>query len=87
MITKDKKERKLEPGEVAILKTIKEIRTEKKMGMRKMAAAIGTSYTHYSRTESGFNSMSLGKFVKIINALGFTIKLVHTEEKEIKTGK
>ena len=62
-----------------ICKYIK-IRYESKMSQRDLAKRIGIAQSTIARMEKNMHSMSIGNFVKLLDALGYKLEIVTKEE-------
>ena len=62
-----------------ICKYIK-IRYESKMSQRDLAKKIGIAQSTIARMEKNMHSMSISNFTKLLDALGYKLKIVKKEE-------
>ncbi len=56
------------------------IRYESKMSQRELANKIGIAQSTIARMEKNLHSMSIGNFIKILDALDYKLKIVNKEE-------
>ena len=63
-----------------ICKYIK-IRYESNMSQRELAKKIGIAQSTIARMEKNMHSMSIGNFVKLLDALGYKLEIIEKEEK------
>lgn len=71
---------------VAIIGTIKQERREQKFSQRDVAAKSGVQQPVIARLEKGSTKPQLDTVLKILNALGMTLKVVPLEEKKHRAG-
>ena len=58
------------------MKSLKEIRNSCGLAQKELAKKIGVIQQQYSRYEVGVNKITLEMYLKIINACGYTIKII-----------
>lgn len=62
-----------------ICKYIK-IRYESNMSQRELASRIGIAQSTIARMEKNMHSMSIGNFVKLLDALGYKLEIIKKEK-------
>ena len=62
-----------------ICKYIK-IRYESNISQRELASRIGIAQSTIARMEKNMHSMSIGNFVKLLDALGYKLEIIKKEE-------
>lgn len=62
-----------------ICKYIK-IRYESNISQRELASRIGIAQSTIARMEKNMHSMSIGNFVKLLDALGYKLEIIEKEE-------
>ena len=62
-----------------ICKYIK-IRYGSNMSQRELASRIGIAQSTIARMEKNMHSMSIGNFVKLLDALGYKLEIIKKEE-------
>ena len=62
-----------------ICKYIK-IRYESNISQRELASRIGIAQSTIARMEKNMHSMSIGNFVKLLDALGYKLEIIEMEE-------
>ena len=62
-----------------ICKYIK-IRYESNISQRELASRIGIAQSTIARMEKNMHSMSIGNFVKVLDALGYKLEIIKKEE-------
>ena len=62
-----------------ICKYIK-IRYESNISQRELASRIGIAQSTIARMEKNMHSMSIGNFVKVLDALGYKLEILKKEE-------
>ena len=63
-----------------ICKYIK-IRYESNISQRELASKIGIAQSTIARMEKNMHSMSIGNFVKVLDALGYKLEIIKKEAK------
>lgn len=71
---------------VAIFGAIKQERQEQKFSQRDVAAISGVQQPVIARMEKGSTKSQLETVLKVLNALGMTLKVVPLEEENQKAG-
>ena len=56
------------------------IRYESKISQRELANKIGIAQSTIARMEKNLHSMSIGNFIKLLDALGYKLEIVNKEE-------
>ena len=63
-----------------ICKYIK-IRYESNISQRELASRIGIAQSTIARMEKNMHSMSIGNFIKLLDALGYKLEIINKEDK------
>ena len=63
-----------------ICKYIK-IRYESNMSQRELASKIKIAQSTIARMEKNMHSMSIGNFIKLLDALGYKLEIINKEDK------
>ena len=56
------------------------LRYESQISQRELANRIGIAQSTIARMEKNMHSMSIGNFVKVLDVLGYKLKIVEKEE-------
>ena len=56
------------------------IRYESNMSQRELAKKIGIAQSTIARMEKNMHSMSIGNFVKVLDALGYKLEILEKEK-------
>ena len=56
------------------------LRYESQISQRELANRIGIAQSTIARMEKNMHSMSIGNFVKVLDVLGYKLKIVNKEE-------
>ena len=56
------------------------IRYESNLSQRELANRIGIAQSTIARMEKNMHSMSIGNFVKLLDALGYKLEIIKKEE-------
>ncbi len=63
-----------------ICKYIK-IKYESNISQRELASRIGIAQSTIARMEKNMHSMSIGNFIKLLDALGYKLEIINKEDK------
>ena len=63
-----------------ICKDIK-IKYESNISQRELASRIGIAQSTIARMEKNMHSMSIGNFIKLLDALGYKLEIINKEDK------
>ena len=72
---KDIKEEIINDEEFDLICKYIKIRYESNISQRELASRIGIAQSTISRMEKNMHSMSIGNFVKVLNALGYKLEI------------
>ena len=78
---KNKKEEIINDEEFDLICKYIKIRYESNMSQRELANRIGIAQSTIARMEKNMHSMSIGNFVKVLDALGYKLE-IKTKNKE-----
>ena len=77
---KDIKEEIINDEEFDLICKYIKIRYESNISQRELASRIGIAQSTIARTEKNMHSMSIGNFVKVLDALGYKLEIIKKEE-------
>jgi len=79
-IMKDIKEEIINDEEFDLICKYIKIRYESNMSQRELAGRIGIAQSTIARMEKNMHSMSIGNFVKLLDALGYKLEIIKKEK-------
>ena len=77
---KDIKEEIINDKEFDLICKYIKIRYESNISQRELASRIGIAQSTIARMEKNMHSMSIGNFVKLLDALGYKLEIIKKEE-------
>ena len=77
---KNKKEEIINDEEFDLICKYIKIRYESNISQRELASRIGIAQSTIARMEKNMHSMSIGNFVKLLDALGYKLGIIKKEE-------
>lgn len=77
---KDIKEEIINDEEFDLICKYIKIRYGSNMSQRELASRIGIAQSTIARMEKNMHSMSIGNFVKLLDALGYKLEIIKKEE-------
>ena len=77
---KDIKEEIINDEEFDLICKYIKIRYESNISQRELASRIGIAQSTIARMEKNMHSMSIGNFVKVLDALGYKLEINKKEE-------
>ena len=77
---KDIKEELINDEEFDLICKYIKIRYESNISQRELASRIGIAQSTIARMEKNMHSMSIGNFVKVLDALGYKLEILKKEE-------
>ena len=77
---KDIKEEIINDEEFDLICKYIKIRYESNISQRELASRIGIAQSTIARMEKNMHSMSIGNFVKLLDALGYKLEIIKKEE-------
>ena len=77
---KDIKEEIINDEEFDLICKYIKIRYESNISQRELASRIGIAQSTIARMEKNMHSMSIGNFVKVLDALGYKLEIIKKEE-------
>ena len=77
---KDIKEEIINDEEFDLICKYIKIRYEFNISQRELASRIGIAQSTIARMEKNMHSMSIGNFVKVLDALGYKLEIIKKEE-------
>ena len=77
---KDIKEEIINNEEFDLICKYIKIRYESNISQRELASRIGIAQSTIARMEKNMHSMSIGNFVKLLDALGYKLEIIKKEE-------
>ena len=77
---KDIKEEIINDEEFDLICKYIKIRYESNISQRELASRIGIAQSTIARMEKNMHSMSIGNFVKVLDALGYKLEISKKEE-------
>ena len=77
---KDIKEKIINDEEFDLICKYSKIRYESNISQRELASRIGIAQSTIARMEKNMHSMSIGNFVKVLDALGYKLEIIKKEE-------
>ena len=78
---KDIKEELINDEEFDLICKYIKIRYESNISQRELASRIGIAQSTIARMEKNMHSMSIGNFVKVLDALGYKLEILKKEDK------
>lgn len=72
---------------VTIQRKIREIIKQKKMSIYQVARGIGVDHANLYRSLRNGSNMELNTMMKVLDYLGYKIRLIKSKEREVKQGK
>ena len=76
---KDIKEEIINDEELDLICKYIKIRYESNVSQRELASRIGIAQSTIARMEKNMHSMSIGNFVKVLDALGYKLEIIKKE--------
>ena len=77
---KDIKEEIINDEEFDLICKYIKIRYESNISQRELASRIGIAQSTIARMEKNMHSMSIGNFVKVLDALGYKLEILKKEK-------
>ena len=77
---KDIKEEIINDEEFDLICKYIKIRYESNISQRELASRIGIAQSTIARMEKNMHSMSIGNFVKVLDALGYKLEILEKEK-------
>ena len=77
---KDIKEEIINDEEFDLICKYIKIRYESNISQRELASRIGIAQSTIARMEKNMHSMSIGNFVKVLDALGYKLEIIEKEK-------
>ena len=78
---KDIKEKIINDEEFDLICKYIKIRYESNMSQRELASKIKIAQSTIARMEKNMHSMSIGNFIKLLDALGYKLEIIKKESK------